>query len=225
RFSGLEITGAAGAHTLIFSASGLQSVTSNAVTVSPAGTTTRITSDGPDPSAPGQGVTVTFEVTSPGGTPTGTVQVTASGGAETCSAEVSAGQCVITLTGEGSRTLTASYQGNSTFQSSNDNTAHNVVTPDTPPTAADDNYSTPAGVTLSVPAGEGVLSNDDDVDGDAMRADVVPDTGPDRGTLAFRSDGSFDYTPSLLFFGQDQFDYEVTAGGASNRATVRIIVN
>jgi hypothetical protein len=224
RFSDLEINGAAGSHTLIFSASGLQSVTSNTVTVSPVGTTTRITSDDPDESAPGQDVTVTFQVTSPGGTPTGTVEVTASGGPETCTADVSAGQCVITLTVEGSRTLTASYQGNGTFQSSDDNEAHNVVTPDSPPTAEDDNFSATHGVTLSVSA-PGVLGNDRDVDGDAMRASLVPDTGPDRGTIDFRSDGSFDYTPSGLFFGQDSFEYDVTAGGATDRATVRIIVN
>jgi hypothetical protein len=224
RFTDLEINGAAGSHTLIFSASGLQSVTSNAITVSPVGTTTQITSDTPDPSAPGENVTVAFQVTSPGGTPTGTVQVTASGGPETCTAEVSAGQCVITLTVEGSRTLTASYQGSSTFQSSDDNEAHNVVTPDSPPTAEDDNFSATRGVTLSVPA-PGVLGNDGDVDGDAMSAALVPDTGPERGTLTFRSDGSFDYTPSSFFFGQDSFQYEVTAGGATDRATVRIIVN
>jgi hypothetical protein len=167
---------------------------------------------------------VAVQVTSPGGTPTGTVQVTASGGPETCTAEVSAGQCVITLTVEGSRTLTASYQGSSTFQSSDDNEAHNVVTPDSPPTAEDDNFSATRGVTLSVPA-PGVLGNDGDVDGDAMSAALVPDTGPERGTLTFRSDGSFDYTPSSFFFGQDSFQYEVTAGGATDRATVRIIVN
>ena len=224
RFSDLEITGAAGGHTLIFSASGLQSVISNTVAVSPVGTTTRITSDSPDPSAPGQGVTVTFQVTSLGGAPSGTVLVTASGGPETCTAEVSAGQCVITLTADGSRTLTASYQGSATFQSSDDNEAHNVVTPDSPPEAAEDNFSATRGVTLSVPA-PGVLGNDTDVDGDAMTAALVPDAGPDRGLITFRSDGSFDYTPSSFFFGEDSFQYEVTAGGATDRATVRIIVN
>lgn len=223
-FTNLEINGAVGAHTLIFSASGLQSVTSSTVTVNPVGTTTRITSDAPDPSAPGQGVTVTFEVTSPGGTPSGTVEVTASGGSESCSAAVSAGQCVITLTAEGSRTLTATFQGSSTFQSSSGNVAHSVVTPDTPPSAADDGYFTQGGVTLSVPA-PGVLGNDQDVDGDPMTVELVPGSGPDRGTLTLRSNGSFDYTPSDLFFGEDSFVYEVTAGSATDRATVRIIVN
>lgn len=223
-FSNLEINGATGAHTLLFAASGLQSVNSSTVTVAPAGTSTNITSDAPDPSAPGQAVTVTWDVTSPGGTPTGTVQVTVSGGSETCSADVSAGQCAITLTGEGSRTLTATYQGSATFQSSTGTEAHSVVTPDTPPTGTDDSFSASGGVTLSVPA-PGVLDNDSDVDGDQLSAQLVPGTGPARGTLTLRTDGSFDYTPSASFFGQDSFTYEVTAGGASDRATVTIIVN
>jgi adhesin/invasin len=223
-FGNLEINGAVGAHTLIFSASGLQSITSSSFTVNPVGTTTRITADGPDPSAPGEAVTVTFEVTSPGGTPTGPVVVSASGGSETCTADASAGQCVITLTVEGSRTLTASFQGTANFQSSSGNAPHSVVTPDTPPTGTDDSFSATGGVTLSVPA-PGVLENDSDVDGDPLSAAVVPGSGPSRGTLTFRSNGSFDYTPSALFFGQDQFDYEVTANGASDRARVTIIVN
>ena len=62
-------------------------------------------------------------------------------------------------------------------------------------------------------------------DGDPLTAQLVPGTGPERGTLTLHADGSFDYTPSATFFGQDSFTYEVTAGGASDRATVTIIVN
>jgi hypothetical protein len=48
-------------------------------TVSPAATTTTITSDSPDPSTPGQSVLITFSVTSPGGgVPTGSVIVNSS---------------------------------------------------------------------------------------------------------------------------------------------------
>ncbi len=220
-FSNLEIHGATGTHTLIFAASGLQSVTSSAIAVSAASTTTRITSDTPDPSAPGQGVVVVFEVTSPGGTPAGTVQVTASGGNETCSAPVSTGQCTITLTSEGQRSLTATFAGSTTFQGSSGSTNHNVVTPDSPPVANNDGYSTSAGVTLSVPA-PGVLANDSDPDNDPMTVQVITTTT--RGTLTLQPDGSFEYVPSSTAV-EDSFVYEVTAGGKTARATAVIIVN
>jgi hypothetical protein len=221
-FDDLEITGAVGPHALVFTAPGLQSVTSDPFTVNAVSTNTSITSDAPDPSAPGQAVTVTFEVTSPGGTPSGTVQVTASGGSESCSASVSAGQCQITLTAEGSRTLTATYQGSSTFLSSSDNTSHNVVMPDQPPTAQNDNYAATAGVALTVNAADGVLANDSDPDGDSMTASLV--SGPANGTLDFNSDGSFVYTSSPTFFGSVTFTYQVSAGGVTDTATVTIIV-
>ncbi len=221
-FDNLEITGAVGPHTLIFAAPGLQSVTSAPFTVDPVSTTTRITSDAPDPSAPGAAVTVVFEVTSPGGTPSGTVQVTAAGGSESCSASVSDGQCQITLNAEGSRTLTATYQGSSTFLSSSGNTSHSVVAPDQPPTAQDDNYSVTRGVPLTVSAADGVLANDSDPDGDTMTASLV--SGPANGTLDFNSDGSFVYTSSPTFFGSVTFTYQVSAGGLTDTATVTIIV-
>jgi hypothetical protein len=66
------------------------------------------------------------------------VHVTASDGSENCSAEVAAGTCTITLTAEGNRTLTASFQGGTLFTASSGTAAHNVDPPDPPPTAVDD---------------------------------------------------------------------------------------
>ena len=189
---------------------------------SPIGTTTSIVSDAPDPSAPGQVVEVVFEVTSSEGAPPGTVQVTASDGSESCSASVADGRCSLVLTAEGARTLTAAYQGSGLFTPSSGTEAHSVVTPDTPPTAADDGYSATGGVLLSVPA-PGVLGNDLDVDGDLLSAQLL--TGPSSGTLTLNANGSFDYTPNPLFFGQDSFTYRVTAGSATDDATVTLIVN
>jgi adhesin/invasin len=220
-FGNLAIGGATGSHTLIFAASGFTSVTSSAIAVAPATTSTRITSDAPDPSAPGQGVTVQFAVTSPGGAPSGTVLVTASGGSESCSAPASTGQCTITLTADGNRTLTARFDGGALFASSSDTEGHNVVTPDSPPTAANDAYSATAGVTLNEPA-PGVLGNDSDVDGDPLSAELV--SGPSSGSLTLNANGSFAYTPSATFFGQDSFIYRVNAGGQSASATVTIVV-
>jgi adhesin/invasin len=220
-FTDLGIGGAIGAHSLIFAAGGFTSVTSSTIDVNPVATTTRITSDAPEPSAPGQGVEVVFEVTSPGGTPSGTVQVTASGGSESCSATVATGRCTIVLTADGNRTLTARFQGSTLFTASSGTAAHSVVTPDTPPTAVGDGYAATAGVLLSVPA-PGVLGNDSDADGDPLSAEVVNSTT--HGSLTLNANGSFDYLPDATFFGQDVFTYRVTAGGASDDATVTIVV-
>jgi hypothetical protein len=98
-------------------------------TVNKADTTTTITSDNPDPSTPGQSVTVQWTVTvnAPGaGTPTGNVTVTVSGGAETCSAAVATGQCSLVLNTTGNRTLTATYAGDTNFNTSNDTEPHTV---------------------------------------------------------------------------------------------------
>ncbi len=220
-FTNLEIAGATGSHRLIFAAAGFSSVTSNAIDVEPGQTTTRITSDSPDPSAPGQGVEVVFQVTSPSGTPTGTVQVTASGGNETCSADVATGRCTIVLNGAGNRTLTARYTAAGVFSASSGNTGHSVVVPNTPPTALDDGYAATAGVLLTVPA-PGVLENDSDPD-DPISAQLL--TNPGHGTLTFNGNGSFTYLPDPTFFGQDRFTYQVTGGSATASATVLITVN
>jgi uncharacterized repeat protein (TIGR01451 family) len=98
-------------------------------------TTTSITSDTPDPSTVGQAVTVQYTVapTAGSGTPTG--NVTVSDGVDSCSAAVAAGQCTITLTTAGTRTLTASYQGDSTFNGSTSaDEAHTVSAASQTPT-------------------------------------------------------------------------------------------
>jgi hypothetical protein len=123
---------------LIFAAAGFTSVTSATITVNPAGTTTQIISDEPEPSLSGELVAVDFEVVSPAGAPTGTVVVTASGGPETCSVDVAVGQCSIILTEPGDRTLTASFQGSTLFNASLDATPHRVDVPSVPPTAGND---------------------------------------------------------------------------------------
>jgi hypothetical protein len=128
-FTNLGIAGAIGDHSLIFGAGGFTSVTSATITVKPAGTSTQIISDEPDPSDPGVPVEVVFDVTSFGGTPTGTVVVTASGGSETCSEDVAVGKCTIILTATGDRTLTASFQGSSLFNASSGTTSHRVGLP------------------------------------------------------------------------------------------------
>jgi PKD repeat protein len=94
----------------------------------PAGTTTTITGVTPEPSDPGQSITVSFTVTSGAGTPSGNVQVSdANGGG--CAADVAAGSCSYTPQGTGQRTITATYAGNSSFSESSDTEQHTVTEP------------------------------------------------------------------------------------------------
>lgn len=87
--------------------------------VTPASTTTSITSHVPNPSLVGEALTVHYRVAprSPGaGTPTGTVTV--GDGVDSCTGTVAAGSCSITLHTPGARMLTASYAGDGNFDGS-----------------------------------------------------------------------------------------------------------
>lgn len=90
-------------------------------------TTTMILSDDPNPSAQGAAVTVTYAVTATSGMPTGTVTV--SDGISSCSGTVASGSCAITLTSAGTRTLTATYSGDSSFNDSAASVSHVVFGP------------------------------------------------------------------------------------------------
>ena len=70
-------------------------------------------------------MTVVYTVTSNAGTPAGQVFVTTDG-PETCTSTVAAGQCLLTLTVPGARTLTVTYEGNVSFDSSSATTPHQV---------------------------------------------------------------------------------------------------
>lgn len=221
-FDDLGIGGSAGTHTLIFAASGFTSVTSSPIDVRPAATTTRITADDPDPSAPGEPVTVRFEVTSAGGTPTGAVRVTTSAGPESCTADVAVGSCSITLGSAGSQTLVAEYEGSAVFEGSSGSDGHQVAAPNGVPVAADDAYTVPAGGVLDVPA-PGVLGNDSDPDGDPLQAQV--ESGPAGGVLVLGPNGGFTYTPSLGSGATDSFSYRISDGrGGQATATVTLTV-
>ncbi len=85
-----------------------------------AATSTTITSASPNPALAGQAVTFSFSVTPPMGdtlTPTGMVTVTASTG-ENCTGAAPSGSCSITFTSPVTRTITASYAGDTNFKSS-----------------------------------------------------------------------------------------------------------
>jgi adhesin/invasin len=223
-FTGLVIGGAAGSHTLIFAAPGFTSVTSGAIDVRAAASTTAITADDPDPSAPGDAVTVRFTVSSAGGTPTGTVRITTSAGTESCSADAGAGTCDIILGTAGEQTLTASYSGNALFEPSSGQATHTVTAPNLPPAAAADAYTAPAGGLVALEVGApGVLGNDTDGDGDPLQAQLV--SAPAAGTLELAADGGFRYTPPAVFLGDVTFTYRAIDGrGGESTASVTITV-
>jgi VCBS repeat-containing protein len=92
-----------------------------------------------------------------------------------------------------------------------------------PPTAINDSYAVSMNATLNVPAISGVLTNDDDPDGEALTA--VIDSPTASGSLTLNPDGSFDYIPNPDFSGQDIFTYHANDGALdSNVATVAIQV-
>lgn len=91
-----------------------------------------------------------------------------------------------------------------------------------PPVARDDQYSTSENTVLSV-AVPGVLTNDTDVEGDTLSANLV--SSPTNGALVLNTNGSFVYTPNTNFHGLDSFTYRANDGMAdSTPATVLIDV-
>ncbi len=95
--------------------------------VNKATTTTTITSVSPNPVLPNSPAKITFTVvgSTPVALPTGTVTVKASTG-ESCYATVAIGNCSIKFVTAGTRTLTASYAGDSNFAASSTVTSTQV---------------------------------------------------------------------------------------------------
>ncbi len=76
--------------------------------------------------------------------------------------------------------------------------------------AVDDVYETATGTPLAVTAANGVLANDTPDGPDALQAVLAVDV--ENGTLTLAADGSFLYTPTPNFSGQDRFVYQATDG-------------
>ena len=91
------------------------------------------------------------------------------------------------------------------------------------PVASDDQYAASRTGTLRVDRLHGVLRNDADVERDPMSALLI--TNATHGSLALRTDGSFDYTPADGFVGTDEFRYVARDASLwSTPATVTINV-
>jgi hypothetical protein len=83
-----------------------------------------------------------------------------------------------------------------------------------PPMGVVDTYPVFAGGSLKVNVLQGVLKNDSDAEGDQILA-VLDDT-VDHGTLSFKTDGSFTYTPHRFYHGVDVFSYRASDGKAQS---------
>ena len=77
------------------------------------------------------------------------------------------------------------------------------------PVAVNDSVTVNSGDTVTVPR-PGVLGNDTDPDGDALRAILV--TGPAHGTLTLNLNGSYTYVPNAGYQGSDSFTYRPSDG-------------
>lgn len=98
-----------------------------------------------------------------------------------------------------------------------------LVTPvNDPPHAQDDSYATDQDEILAVPAEEGVLANDHDVDGPQMTASLIG--LPQHGQVDLQADGSFIYEPDGIFTGVDRFQYQVDDGLGAVAVGVAAIV-
>jgi N-acetylneuraminic acid mutarotase len=92
----------------------------------------------------------------------------------------------------------------------------------TAPRAVGDAYTVDLGH-MRVVSAPGVLRNDGDPDGDALRAVLV--SRPAHGTLTLGADGSLRYKPAEDYVGTDAFRYKASDGAlTSAAATVRLDV-
>jgi hypothetical protein len=191
-------------------------------------TSTTVVTSG-SPSTSGADVTFTAHVTATSGTGNPNGPVRFFDGATQIGQDnlTGAGNASIQLSNlsVGSHTITAVYQGSSTFDGSTSlPITQDVQAGNGAPTALADGYNVNEDGTLAPNAAAGVLANDDDPDNDAITA--VLGTGPSNAqSFALNSDGSFSYTPDPDFNGGDSFTYHATDGALnSNTVTVTITV-
>jgi VCBS repeat-containing protein len=90
-----------------------------------------------------------------------------------------------------------------------------VAPVDDAPVASADTASVAEDVVLN---GSSVLLNDNDVDGDALEAQLV--TSASHGVVVLAANGTYTYTPAQDFFGTDTFTYRVLAAGVVSAPAV-----
>ena len=154
---------------------------------------------------------------------TGTVAITSSDPRAVLPADASltsgVGTFAVTLRTPGSQSITATDTMTSTITGSQTG----ITVTGTAPTATNDSYAVTTGLTLTVPAATGVLANDTK---GTPQATITASTQPAHGTLAFTAaDGSFVYTPTAGYVGNDAFTYTLTNSVGTSTGTVSLTVN
>ncbi|HEY3582719.1 MAG TPA: Ig-like domain-containing protein, partial [Pyrinomonadaceae bacterium] len=100
----------------------------------------------------------------------------------------------------------------------------------TTPLARPDSYTATGNVEIQVPAGSGVLANDQDFDGVGPAISVTAGTfgSAQGGNVTISTDGSFSYNPPAGFEGSDTFTYTLNDNDTPNQTdtgTVTITVS
>ncbi len=141
------------------------------------------------------------------------------------------GQLILNADGSFSYRSTVGYSGLDSFTyRANDGTNNSALATVTiqvdpsnhAPVAVNDAYTINEDTALNVGL-SGVLSNDQDVDGDALTARLI--TPPTHGTVTLNASGQFVYTPVANYNGPDAFTYAANDGRVdSNIATVAISI-
>lgn len=97
-----------------------------------------------------------------------------------------------------------------------------VAAVDDAPVAGSDSYNIQQNETLVAVAATGLLANDSDVDSANLAATLLGN--PTGGAITLNTDGSFTYVADPLFFGTDEFTYQVSDGNQATTETVSIVV-
>ena len=170
--------------------------------VNKAGTTTTITDDTPDPSVFGQNYAVTASVAAnaPGsGTPTGTITVT--DGTNNCTITLPATSCNLPGTSVGAKTLTATYNGDASYNAS-------------PPSAGVPHTVSKADVTVTITS--------DNPDSSAVGQNVTvaftvaalaPGAGTPAGTVTVTASGGSETCTGSLVAGSGSCTLALTVPG------------
>lgn len=93
------------------------------------------------------------------------------------------------------------------------------------PVAANDSYSVNVNATLTVAAAAGVLANDTGFNASTHRLESRDEYTQFGGRVSVAADGSFSYTPTPGFRGQDSFQYSVRDATGASTAQVSIDVS
>jgi gliding motility-associated-like protein len=93
------------------------------------------------------------------------------------------------------------------------------------PTAVDDPVITDEDVVLN---GTSLLTNDSDLDGNSLSINTTPIVDPMHGNVLINNDGTYTYTPTANYFGNDSFTYQICDNGVPvlcSSASVNITIN